>query len=199
LACDLCDPKQVQGAFAQLAAHFGGLDVVVSNAGAAWTGAMAELPEADLRACFELNFFSHQRVAQGAMALFRAQGFGGQMLFNVSKQALNPGANFGAYGTSKAALLALMRQYALEGGAEGVRVNGLNADRIRSGLLTDSMIAERAAARGLSEAAYMGGNLLGQEVRAEDVADAFVALARLERSTGALVTVDGGNVAAMVR
>jgi NAD(P)-dependent dehydrogenase (short-subunit alcohol dehydrogenase family) len=152
-----------------------------------------------LRACFELNFFSHQRVAQGAMALFRAQGFGGQMLFNVSKQALNPGANFGAYGTSKAALLALMRQYALEGGAEGVRVNGLNADRIRSGLLTDSMIAERAAARGLSEAAYMGGNLLGQEVRAEDVADAFVALARLERSTGALVTVDGGNVAAMVR
>jgi NAD(P)-dependent dehydrogenase (short-subunit alcohol dehydrogenase family) len=92
-----------------------------------------------------------------------------------------------------------MRQYALEGGAEGVRVNGLNADRIRSGLLTDSMIAERAAARGLSEAAYMGGNLLGQEVRAEDVADAFVALARLERSTGALVTVDGGNVAAMVR
>lgn len=199
LACDLCDPEQVQGAFAQLAAHFGGLDVVVSNAGAAWTGAMAELPEADLRACFELNFFSHQRVAQGAMALFRAQGFGGQMLFNVSKQALNPGANFGAYGTSKAALLALMRQYALEGGAEGVRVNGLNADRIRSGLLTDSMIAERAAARGLSEAAYMGGNLLGQEVRAEDVADAFVALARLERSTGALVTVDGGNVAAMVR
>ena len=199
LACDLCDPDQVQRAFAQLAAHFGGLDVVVSNAGAAWTGPMAELPEADLRACFELNFFSHQRVAQAAMALFRAQGFGGQLLFNVSKQALNPGANFGAYGTSKAALLALMRQYALEGGAEGVRVNGLNADRIRSGLLTDSMIAERSAARGLSEAAYMGGNLLGQEVRAEDVAAAFVALAGLERSTGSLLTVDGGNVAAMVR
>ena len=61
------------------------------------------------------------------------------------------------------------------------------------------MIRERYAARGLSEADYMGGNLLGSEVRAEDVAEAFVALARLERTTGALLTVDGGNVAAMVR
>jgi NAD(P)-dependent dehydrogenase (short-subunit alcohol dehydrogenase family) len=124
---------------------------------------------------------------------------GGQLLFNVSKQALNPGPGFGAYGTSKAALLALVRQYALEEGGAGIRVNAINADRIRSGLLTDTMIRERSAARGLSEADYMGGNLLGSEVRAEDVAEAFVALARLERTTGALLTVDGGNVAAMVR
>lgn len=61
------------------------------------------------------------------------------------------------------------------------------------------MIRERSAARGVSEAVYMAGNLLGQEVRASDVAEAFVALALLERSTGALLTVDGGNVAGMVR
>jgi NAD(P)-dependent dehydrogenase (short-subunit alcohol dehydrogenase family) len=121
------------------------------------------------------------------------------LLFNVSKQALNPGANFGAYGTSKAALLALMRQYALEGGDAGVRVNAINADRIRSGLLDEAMIRDRAAARGISEAAYMGGNLLGAEVRAVDVAAAFVALAGMERTTGAVLTVDGGNVPAMVR
>ncbi|MEB3166920.1 MAG: bifunctional aldolase/short-chain dehydrogenase [Cyanobacteriota bacterium] len=204
LSADVTDPEQVRAAFAAVAARYGGLDLVVSNAGAAWTGAMADLPEADLRACFELNFFSHQSVAQAAIALFRAQNGGGslpggQLLFNVSKQALNPGPDFGAYGIAKAALLALMRQYALEQGGSGVRVNGLNADRIRSGLLDDGLIQERAAARGVSEAAYMAGNLLGAEVRATDVADAFVSLALMQRTTGALLTVDGGNVAAMVR
>jgi rhamnose utilization protein RhaD (predicted bifunctional aldolase and dehydrogenase)/NAD(P)-dependent dehydrogenase (short-subunit alcohol dehydrogenase family) len=199
LACDVTDPAAVRDAFARAAAHFGGLDIVVSNAGAAWTGAIADLPEADLRASFELNLFAHQTVAQAAVALFRAQGFGGQLLFNVSKQALNPGPGFGAYGIAKAALLALMRQYALEGGPEGVRANAINADRIRSGLLDDTLIRERSAARGVSEDVYMAGNLLGQEVRATDVAEAFVALARLSRTTGAVLTVDGGNVAAMVR
>ena len=210
LACDVTDPMAVRSAIAAVAAHFGGLDIVVSNAGAAWTGPMASLAEADLRASFELNFFAHQAVAQAALAVFRAQDrdpldgggrpvLGGQLLFNVSKQALNPGPNFGAYGISKAALLALVRQYALEEGEAGVRVNAINADRIRSGLLDDTMIRDRSAARGVSEEVYMAGNLLGAEVRASDVADAFVALARMERTTGAVLTVDGGNVAAMVR
>ncbi|MCT0214531.1 bifunctional aldolase/short-chain dehydrogenase [Synechococcus sp. CS-1327] len=199
LACDLTDPAQVRQAIAAVTAHFGGLDIVVSNAGAAWSGAMADLPDPLLRASFELNLFAHQSVTQAAVAVFRQQGHGGQLLFNVSKQALNPGPGFGAYGIAKAALLALMRQYALEGGAEGIRANGVNADRIRSGLLDDAMIQARATARGLSEAEYMAGNLLGREVRASDVADAFVALAKLECSTGAVLTVDGGNVAAMVR
>ncbi len=199
VACDVTDPAAVQAAIAAVAAHFGGLDIVVSNAGAAWSGPMATLADADLRASFELNFFAHQSVAQAALAVFRAQGLGGQLLFNVSKQALNPGPNFGAYGISKAALLALVRQYALEEGEAGVRVNAINADRIRSGLLDDTMIKQRSAARGLSEELYMAGNLLGAEVRASDVADAFVALARMERTTGAVLTVDGGNVAAMVR
>jgi rhamnose utilization protein RhaD (predicted bifunctional aldolase and dehydrogenase)/NAD(P)-dependent dehydrogenase (short-subunit alcohol dehydrogenase family) len=199
LRCDVTDPQQVRAAFDQVCSRFGGLDVVVSNAGAAWTGAIATLPERELRDCFELNFFSHQTVSQAALAVFRAQGLGGQLLFNVSKQALNPGPDFGAYGISKAALLALMRQYALEEGGNGVRVNAINADRIRSGLLDGEMIRERAAARGVSEEVYMAGNLLGREVQARHVADAFVALARMERTTGAVLTVDGGNVAAMVR
>jgi NAD(P)-dependent dehydrogenase (short-subunit alcohol dehydrogenase family) len=124
---------------------------------------------------------------------------GGVLLFNVSKQAINPGSNFGAYGTSKAALLALVRQYALEHGGDGIRCNAINADRIRSGLLTAAFIAERARARGVSEREYMGGNLLGQEVFADDVARAFVSSALLEKSTGNITTVDGGNVAAMLR
>ena len=90
----------------------------------------------------------------------RAQGLGGVLLFNTSKQAVNPGPDFGPYGLPKAATLFLMRQYALDHGAEGIRANAVNADRIRSGLLTPSMIEERAKARGLSIEDYMAGNLL---------------------------------------
>jgi NAD(P)-dependent dehydrogenase (short-subunit alcohol dehydrogenase family) len=160
---------------------------------------MATLSEEALRRSFELNFFAHQAVARAAAGVFRAQGLGGVILFNVSKQAVNPGPDFGAYGTSKAALLALARQYALEHGVDGVRVNAINPDRIRSGLLTPGMIAERAASRGVSEEAYMAGNLLSAEVTADDVAAAFVSVALMRKTTGAVIPVDGGNVAAMMR
>jgi NAD(P)-dependent dehydrogenase (short-subunit alcohol dehydrogenase family) len=129
----------------------------------------------------------------------RAQAMGGCLLFNVSKQAINPGPDYGSYGTSKAALMALMRQYALEHGKDGIRVNAVNPDRIRTGLLTDDMIRQRAKARGVSTEVYMAGNLLGREVLAEDVAFAFVTLSRAAATTGAVFTVDGGNVAAMLR
>jgi NAD(P)-dependent dehydrogenase (short-subunit alcohol dehydrogenase family) len=171
----------------------------VSNAGRAWQGEIGTDDEKLLRDSFELNFYGHQRVAQAAVAIMRAQGFGGVLLFNVSKQALNPGPSFGPYGLPKAATLALMRQYAVDHGGDGIRANAVNADRIRSGLLTDTMIAERAKARGVSPEAYMGGNLLGREVTAEDVAQAFVSLTLADKTSGAVLTVDGGNIAAAVR
>ena len=87
-----------------------------------------------LRKSFELNFYGHQRVAQAAVRIMLAQGTGGCLLFNVSKQAINPGPNFGPYGLPKAATLFLVRQYALDYGADGIRANAVNADRIRSGL-----------------------------------------------------------------
>jgi rhamnose utilization protein RhaD (predicted bifunctional aldolase and dehydrogenase)/NAD(P)-dependent dehydrogenase (short-subunit alcohol dehydrogenase family) len=199
VGCDLTVRAEVEAAFAEVCARFGGIDIVVSNAGVAVTGAMATLSEEALRRSFELNFFAHQAVARAAVGVFRAQGLGGVILFNVSKQAVNPGPDFGAYGTSKAALLALARQYALEHGVDGVRVNAINPDRIRSGLLTPGMIAERAASRGVSEEAYMAGNLLSAEVTADDVAAAFVSVALMRKTTGAVIPVDGGNVAAMMR
>ncbi|MCB9506236.1 MAG: bifunctional aldolase/short-chain dehydrogenase [Myxococcales bacterium] len=196
---DLTVEGESQRAVDACAARYGGLDILVSNAGAAWTGELATVDEAALRASFELNFWAHQRIAADAVRVFRMQGAGGCLLFNVSKQAVNPGPRFGPYGLPKAALLALVRQYALELGAEGIRSNGVNADRIRSGLLDDEMIRSRAAARGVSEADYMAGNLLGREVEARHVAEAFVSLALAERTTGDVMTVDGGNVAAFLR
>ena len=129
----------------------------------------------------------------------RRQGTGGALLFNVSKQAVNPGPNFGSYGLPKAATLFLMRQYAVDYGGEGIRTGAVNADRVRSGLVTDSFIASRAAARGVAKAEYMRGNLLRREVEATDVARAFLALAHAHKSTGTVMSVDGGNVAAALR
>jgi NAD(P)-dependent dehydrogenase (short-subunit alcohol dehydrogenase family) len=199
LGCDVTKPDQVIAAFARVCERFGGVDIVVSNAGAAWQGRIGDVSDELLRQSFELNFFAHQTVAKEAVRIMLQQGTGGALLFNLSKQAVNPGTNFGPYGLPKAATMLLMRQYALDYGKDGIRSNGVNADRVRSGLLTDAMIAERSKARGLSEADYMGGNLLGREVLAEDVAQAFVALAKARKTTGHIEAVDGGNIAAALR
>ncbi len=199
VACDVTDEASVVAAFEAVSDRFGGVDIVVSNAGATWQGRIGEVPERILRASFELNFFGHQRVAQAAVAIMRAQGTGGVILFNTSKQAVNPGPGLGPYGLPKAATLFLMRQYALDHGADGIRANAVNADRVRTAMLDDAMIASRAEARGVSAQDYMSGNLLGREVTAEDVARAFVALALARNTTGAVLTVDGGNIAAALR
>ncbi len=197
--CDVTDAGSVRGAFDQVAATFGGLDILVSNAGAAWQGRIGDVDEAVLRKSFELNFYGHQRAAQAAVKIMLAQATGGCLLFNVSKQAVNPGPDFGPYGVPKAALLALMRQYALDYGADGIRANAVNADRIRSGLLTEDFIKERAKARGVSERDYMTGNLLGREVTADDVAQGFLHQALALKTTADVTTVDGGNIAAAMR
>lgn len=197
--CDVTDEDSVAGAFSAIASRFGGLDVLVSNAGAAWQGKIGEVDDKTLRDSFELNFFAHQRVAKAAVAMMRAQDTGGVLLFNASKQAVNPGMDFGPYGLPKAATLFLSRQYALDYGEFGIRSNAVNADRIRSGLLTDEMVSSRSKARGVSEQDYMSGNLLRREVRAEDVARAFVDLATAEKTTAAVLTVDGGNIEAALR
>ena len=199
VTCDVTDAGSVSAAFDKIAEHFGGVDIVVSNAGAAWQGRIGEVDEEILEKSFALNFYGHQRVAQAAVRIMRAQGTGGCLLFNISKQAVNPGPNFGPYGIPKAAALALMRQYALDYGADGIRANAVNADRIRSGLLTPDMIASRSKARGLSEKDYMSGNLLGREVTAEDVAQAFLNHALALKTTADVTTVDGGNIAAAMR
>ncbi len=199
VTCDVTDAESVRGLFDRVCERFGGVDVVVSNAGAAWPGPIATIADDLLRKSFELNFFAHQLVAQNAVRVMRWQETGGALLFNISKQAINPGLDFGAYGIPKAATLSLARQYALEYGRDKIRVNAVNADRIRSGLLTDEMIRTRAQSRGVTEKDYLSGNLLGCEVTAEDVAQAFVHHALALKTTGDVTTVDGGNVAAFLR
>ena len=200
LGCDVTQPDEVEGAFGRVCETFGGLDVVVSNAGAAWQGRIGEVGDGALRDSFELNFFAHQTVARTAVRVLRAQGIGGVLLFNASKQALDPGPDFGPYGLPKAATLALARQYAVDYGRDGIRSNAVNADRVRTGIYAGGVLEERARARGQSVAEYLAGaNLLKREVKTDDVAQAFVALAKARKTTGAILTVDGGNIAAAPR
>jgi NAD(P)-dependent dehydrogenase (short-subunit alcohol dehydrogenase family) len=200
IACDVTDAASVGLAFAQVVERYGGLDILVSNAGATPApGKIGSIDEAVIRQSFELNFYGHQRAAQAAVKIMLQQATGGCLLFNVSKQAINPGPDFGPYGLPKAATLFLSRQYALDYGTHGIRSNAVNADRIRSGIVTDEFIAQRAKARGVSEKDYMSGNLLHREVTADDVAQAFVAQALALKTTADVTTVDGGNIAAALR
>ena len=197
--CDVTNKKSVENAFKQICKKFGGVDILISNAGNAPSGKIGEVSDDLLRKSFEVNFFSHQNCASEAVKIMKKQNINGCLLFNISKQSVNPGKNFGPYGLPKSALLSLCKQYAVDYGSYGIRSNGVNADRIRSGLMTDKMIKSRAKARLVTTDDYMRGNLLLNEVKAEDVAKAFFHLATSKKTTGAVLTVDGGNIAASLR
>ena len=199
LHCDVRNKNSVRKAFKIISEQYGGIDILISNAGTAISGPIAEVDDRILRESFEDNFFSHQNCASETIKIMKKQNTQGCLLFNISKQSVNPGKNFGPYGLPKTALLSLCKQYAVDYGSLGIRSNGVNADRIRSGLLNDGMIKSRAKAREVSTDDYMRGNLLLNEVKAEDVAKAFFHLAVSKKTTGAVLTVDGGNIAASLR
>ena len=199
LHCDVTNKNSISKAFSKICETYGGIDILISNAGTAIGGSIAEVNDKILRKSFEENFFSHQNCASEAIKIMKKQNISGCLLFNISKQSVNPGKNFGPYGLPKSALLSLCKQYAVDYGSLGIRSNGVNADRIRSGLLNDNMIKSRAKAREVTTDQYMKGNLLLNEVKAEDVAKAFFHLATSKKTTGAVLTVDGGNIAASLR
>ena len=199
ILCDVRNKKSVKKVFNQICEKYGGIDILISNAGTAANGAIGEVDDSILRQSFEDNFFSHQNCASEAIKIMKKQNIDGCLLFNISKQSVNPGKNFGPYGLPKSALLSLCKQYAVDYGSYGIRSNGVNADRIKSGLMNDKMIETRAKARSISTDDYMKGNLLLNEVKAEDVAKAFLHLATSKKTTGAVLTVDGGNIAASLR
>lgn len=197
---DVTDAGAVRRAF-QIATHaFGGVDLVVSNAGAASEGRLDDADgEKALRASLELNLLAHVNVARSAVETMRLHRRGGALLFNASKSAFNQGPAFGPYAVPKAALVSLMRQYAVDLAADRIRSNAVNADRIRTGIFEGGMLEARAKSRGLTVDDYFRANLLQREVTARDVASAFAWLAQAPSTTGCVITVDGGNAAAFPR
>ena len=164
---DVTRAADVAAAFAHAVRTYGGVDVVVSNAGNAPEGLLHEASGAEkLRASLELNLLSHNTVLGEAVAIMRLQRQGGCLIVNASKSAFNQGPGFGPYAVAKSALVSLVRQYAVDLGEDRIRVNAVNADRIRTGLFAGGVLESRAKARGLSADDYFKSNLLKREVTA---------------------------------
>jgi rhamnose utilization protein RhaD (predicted bifunctional aldolase and dehydrogenase)/NAD(P)-dependent dehydrogenase (short-subunit alcohol dehydrogenase family) len=198
--CDVTSASEVRAAFEHAILSFGGVDIVVSNAGNAPEGLLhTDDGEKKLRDSIELNVLAHNTVAMEAVKVMRLAGRGGSLVFNASKSAFNQGPGFGPYAVAKTALVSLVRQYAVDLGGAAIRANAVNADRIRTGLFGGGVLESRAKARGLTPDEYFRSNLLHREVLADDVARAFLYLATARATTGCVITVDGGNAAAFPR
>jgi NAD(P)-dependent dehydrogenase (short-subunit alcohol dehydrogenase family) len=200
LALDVTDEEAVSAAYRRILCAYGGLDVLVSNAGVAHNGALDSLSLADWQRSLAINTTGHFLVVREALRIMRVQGMGGSLVFVATKNVPAPGKDFGAYSAAKAAQAQLARVAALEGGPLGIRSNIINPDAIfsGSGLWSPQVRELRARSYGIEawqlEAFYRQRNLLHRDVRAEDVAEAalFFACAHSSRTTGAMLPVDGG-------
>lgn len=204
---DVTSEADVAAAFEQTILEYGGVDVVVSNAGIARIGAIDKLSTDDWNQSLAVNTTGHFFVSRAALQAMRAQGRGGSIVFIATKNVTAPGKDFGAYSVSKAGEAQLCRIVAIEGGEFGIRSNMLNPDAIFEGsqLWTDEMRQARAKAYSFDVSKlpdhYRERTLLKTAVTAEDVAEAalFLASDRSSRTTGAMIPVDGGLREAFVR
>ena len=200
LRLDVSSEDDVERAYAETITAYGGVDIIVSNAGISSFGSLDVLPAADWDRSFAVNARGHFLVARAALRIMKQQKTGGSIVFNASKNVTAPGKEFGAYSVSKAAEAQLCRIVALEGGEFGIRANMLNPDAIFGGsrFWSDEMRSMRATAYGIEPSLlpdfYRNRTLLKTEVTADDVAEAalFLAGPRSSKTTGAMVPVDGG-------
>ena len=180
--------------------EYGGVDVLVSNAGVAHSSPVATMPLSDWLASFAVNATGHFLVAREAMRVMLAQGLGGSLVFVATKNVMSPGKDFAAFSAAKAAEAQLAKVLALEGAPHGIRSNIVNPDAVfqDSRLWSEDVRRARARAQGIDpgqlEEFYRKRNLLGVRILPEDVAEAvlFFASDRSAKTTGCTVTVDGG-------
>jgi len=197
---DVASEEDVERAFAETVRAYGGVDIIVSNAGIPSMGSLDTLDTAIWDRSFSVNTRGHFLVVRAALRIMKQQKTGGSIVFNASKNVTAPGKDFGAYSASKAAEAQLCRIVAIEGGEHGIRANMLNPDAIFGGsrFWSEEMRANRATSyridtQDLPEF-YRNRTLLKVEVTADDVAEAalFLAGPRSAKTTGAMLPVDGG-------
>lgn len=209
VGADVTDEAAMRRAFDAACVAFGGVDVVVPNAGIALVKPVAELSAAEARRVADVNYVGVLNAIREGVRVFRAQGTGGNVVINASKNVFAPGKDFGAYSASKAAAHQLGKVAALELAAMGVRVNQINADavfgygEVGSGLW-GQVGPERAKSRGMAVGElpefYRERNLLKARVEAGHVGRAVVFFAsNATPTTGATLPVDGGVAEAFPR
>jgi rhamnulose-1-phosphate aldolase/alcohol dehydrogenase len=197
---DVTREASVRAALEETVLAYGGLDIVVSNAGIAHSAPVDQMELADWERSFAVNSTGHFLVARESMRVLRAQGTGGAFVFVATKNVMSPGKDFSAYSAAKAAEAQLAKVLALEGGPHGIRSNIVNPDAVfrDSKLWSDDVRRERARAQGISvdelEDFYRKRNILARPILPEDVAEAvlFLASDRSAKTTGCSLTVDGG-------
>ena len=200
LAMDVTSEASVRAAFEATVLAWGGLDILVSNAGIAHSAPVDRMALADWERSFAVNSTGHFLVAREAMRVLIRQGIGGALVFVATKNVMSPGKDFAAYSAAKAAEAQLAKVLALEGAPHGIRSNIVNPDAVfqDSKLWSEEIRRERAAAQGIAvdqlEDFYRKRNLLGARILPEDVAQAvlFLASDRAAKTTGCTLTVDGG-------
>jgi rhamnulose-1-phosphate aldolase/alcohol dehydrogenase len=208
VAGDVTSEESVREAFAAAVAAFGGVDIVVSNAGVASSAAIEETTLAEWDRNHAILGTGYFLVGREAFRVLRAQDIGGSVVFVASKNALVAGKNAAAYSSAKAAELHLARCLAEEGGAAGIRVNTVNPDAVLQGsrIWGSTWREERAAAYGIDpddlEEHYRKRTTLGVNILPDDIAEAvlhFASSRRSGKSTGNVLNVDGGVSAAYPR
>ncbi len=206
---DVTDAESVAAGFEAACLRFGGVDVVVVNAGVAAVGALHDLSTEVFDRTVDINLGGAFRTLREAAQLLRVQGTGGDIVVVSTKNVMAPGAQFGAYSASKAGAHQLARVAALELAADGVRVNLITPDAVFSEGSVPSGLWQavgpgRANARGLDPselpAFYQDRNLLKAQVLATHVGNAVVFFASGQTpTTGAVLPVDGGVPGAFPR
>ncbi len=205
---DVTNEASVKTAFEQAALAFGGIDVIVNNAGLASSAPITETSLAEWNKNWNVLATGYFLVAREGFRLMQAQARGGNLVFIASKNALVAGKNAAAYSTAKAAEAHLARCLAEEGGQFGIRVNTVNPDAVLAGSrIWDSAWREaRAATYGVAsdqlEEVYRKRTTLGVNILPEDIAEAvafFASPTRSIKSTGNILNVDGGVAAAYPR
>jgi len=207
VAADVTDEAAVDRAFAEAALAFGGVDIVVNNAGLSISKPLLETSVKDWDLQHDVMARGSFLVSRAAAAVMQAQGMGGDIVYISSKNSVFAGPNNVAYGAAKADQAHQVRLLAAELGEHGIRVNGINPDGVvrGSGIFAGGWGAQRAAVYGVPEeklgAFYAKRTLLKREVLPEHVAAAVVALTAgdLSQTTGLHIPVDAGVAAAFLR
>ncbi|HEX6510337.1 MAG TPA: bifunctional aldolase/short-chain dehydrogenase [Chloroflexota bacterium] len=205
---DVTNEGSVRAAFARASLAFGGVDMIVNNAGLASSAPITETSLAEWNKNWNVLATGYFLVAREGFRLLTAQGRGGNLVFIASKNALVAGKNAAAYSTAKAAEAHLARCLAEEGGQYGIRVNTVNPDAVLAGsrIWDSAWRQERAATYGVApdqlEEVYRKRTTLGVNILPEDIAEAvafFASPTRSVKSTGNILNVDGGVAAAYPR
>lgn len=197
LVCDVTDEDALQGILETSVRHFGGLDMLVLNAGIFPSGKrVAQLSSNEWDKVFSVNLNSNLSLLREAYLLLKIAPNKGRVVIIGSKNVSAPGPGAAAYSASKAALNQLMRVLAMEWGSDGIRLNTLHPNAVfDTGIWTDEVLESRAKYYGLTVEEYKTNNVLGVEVNSADVAELAAEMcgALFAKTTAAQVPIDGGN------